>query len=83
MRFVIGVVALIAVAFPALAQQRQATPAEQLQALNGKLQDEINQDMQVRQVLAQANSTIIDLQKQVDDLKAKYEPKKPELDTKP
>lgn len=75
MRLVIGVVALIVVALPALAQQRQATPAEQLQALNGKLQDEINQDMQVRQILSQANSTIIDLQKQVDDLKAKYKPK--------
>lgn len=75
MRFAVGLTLLAIFVVPAFAQQRQFTPAEQLQALNGKLQDEINQDMQVRQVLSQANSTIVDLQKQIDDLRAKYEPK--------
>lgn len=74
MRFILAVLALLAVA-PAFAQQptQPQSPAEQ--ALSGKLQDEINQDMAVRQVLATANAQLAQALARVKELETKYEPK--------
>ena len=78
---VLAALALAALCGSAFAQQ--ATPQEALQALQGKLQDEINQDMQVRALLvktqnelATAQKEIADLQKQIDALKV-APPKEP------
>ena len=84
MRHVVSLTSAIVIAAivgPASAQQ--ATPQEAFQALQGKLQDEINQDMQVRALLvktqdelATAQKEIADLQKQIDALKV-APPKEP------
>lgn len=66
MKYAVLLIALFPVA--ALAQQQQ-TPIEQ--ALTGKLQEEYGQNIQLRAALIQA-------QKEVADLKAKYEPPKVE-----
>jgi hypothetical protein len=47
---------------PAAAEQ----PSSSELALSGKLTDEINSDLQVRNALAQAQAKIADLQKQID-----------------
>lgn len=58
----------------AFAQQPGPPPSPQEQALSGKLMAEINENIQLRSALISANDRSIALQKQVDDLKAKYEP---------
>jgi hypothetical protein len=58
---------------PAYAQQLLSS-----EALNGKLQDEINQDMQVREVLVQVKQELAKVNAHVKELEDKYEPKKPD-----
>ncbi len=54
------------IAIPAMAQQTPSTPLDQ--ALSGKLMDEINQNIQLRAQLVQA-------QEQIKTLQAKPDPK--------
>lgn len=63
----------LAVIVPALAaaQQPQQTPMEM--AVAGKLQEEYNQNLQLRSALIGEQQKSAALQKQIDDLKAKYE----------
>jgi hypothetical protein len=65
---------------PATAQQPTPTPTEQ--ALSGKLQDEINQDMQVRQILMQTNVLLTQAKARIKELEDKYE-KKSDASKKP
>lgn len=58
----------------AAAQQPQQTPMEM--AVAGKLQEEYNQNLQLRSALIGEQQKSAALQKQIDDLKAKYEPPK-------
>ena len=58
--------ALVLLSF-AVDADAQTAPSALEQALQGKLQDELNLDMQVRILLAQAQAQIADLKKQLAD----------------
>ena len=74
-KFIIGASILLVLAATAAAQQpSQQSPLEQ--ALSKKLMDEINSNLQCGVSAVNAAKQIADLQKQVDDLKSKYEFKK-------
>ena len=64
---------ILATLFATAALAQQPTPAQQLQALSGKLQDEINQDMQVREALVQLQAENAALRKQIEELKTKID----------
>lgn len=60
---------MITITLPASAQVATPTPMDQ--ALSGKLTEEINQNLQYRSAVLQAQTKITDLEKQIADLKAK------------
>jgi hypothetical protein len=71
--------AVVALTVSALAQAPSAPPSPQEQALSGKLMVEINENIQLRTALVQAQQQVVDLQKQLAAKNAppkKDEPKK-------
>jgi hypothetical protein len=64
----------------AMAQQPPASPMEQ--SLSGKLMEEINQNIQYRAALVQAQRTNDDLQKQVAEFKKPTVPTTPDVPPK-
>jgi hypothetical protein len=73
MQLLIIIMAMVAFATTASAQSQQS-PLEQ--ALSRKLTEEINSSLQCNVAAVNAAKQIADLQKQIDDLKSKYEPAK-------
>jgi TolA-binding protein len=71
MKFLIGVIFWISLAVVASAQVSQQSALEQ--ALSNKLMAEINSGLQCSVAAVNAAKQIADMQKQIDDLKAKYE----------
>jgi TolA-binding protein len=71
MRVLIGLGISLALTASASAQQPQMNPLEQ--ALSNKLTAEINSGLQCNVAAVNAAKQIADMQKQIDDLKAKYE----------
>ena len=60
---------VLAILIPGAAFAQQASPQESAKALEGKLQDEINQDMQVRTLLVKTQDELAIAQKEIADLK--------------
>jgi TolA-binding protein len=71
MRVLIGLGISLALTASASAQQPQMNPLEQ--ALSNKLMAEINSGLQCNVAAVNAAKQIADMQKQIDELKAKYE----------
>ena len=69
---------LTLIASPVFAQQANPPQSPMEQALTSKLTEEYNQNLQLRASIIQAHEQITAQQKQIDDLKAKYEPPKKE-----
>ena len=57
-----------------VARAQQASPQETIQALQGKLQDELNQDMEVRALLVKTQAELAAAQKEISDSKKTLEP---------
>jgi TolA-binding protein len=70
MRVLIGLGISLALTASASAQQPQMNPLEQ--ALSNKLMAEINSGLQCNVAAVNAAKQIADMQKQIDELKAKY-----------
>ena len=71
MKVLIGIGISLALTASAAAQQPQMNPLEQ--ALSNKLMAEINSSLQCSVAAVNAAKQIADMQKQIDELKAKYE----------
>ena len=66
--------ALALAALTGVARAQQASPQETIQALQGKLQDELNQDMEVRALLVKTQAELAAAQKEISDSKKTLEP---------
>ena len=71
---IIPAAALALAALTGAAFAQQASPQETIQALQGKLQDELNQDMEVRALLVKTQAELAAAQKEISDSKKTLEP---------